>query len=312
MHAPRGDLWRPVAVAGNLVQGAIIMGGTMETSAGEKGWRRALLAGFFALLAACRGAGGPDGDAGPGGRQARLVVFAAASLKDGFEALRPAFEARHPGVEVACSFAGTHTLRVQLEHGAEADVFAGADAVDMAALAATGKVKPAGIVARNVLGMVVAREHAASLRGFGDLARAPSVVLGADDVPVGRYADRLIDAFAEKGQDMPGWTADFAARVRARVVSREPSAREVLARVALGEAAAGLVYQTDARAAEGAVSWVEAPAGLAPEAAYPVGLVAGSPRATLAEAFVSYLRSEAGQRVLEAAGFLPGDPAGAP
>jgi molybdate transport system substrate-binding protein len=288
------------------------MGGRAETSAGEKGWRHGLLAGCFALLAGCGGAREPDADARPGSRQARLVVFAAASLRDGFEALRPAFEARHPDVELAFSFAGTHTLRLQLEHGAEADVFVAADAVDLKALAEARKVRPAGIVARNVLGMVVAREHAASLRSFGDLARAASVVLGADEVPVGRYAETLIDAFAEKGQGMPGWTADFAARVRARVVSREPSAREVLARVALGEAAAGLVYRTDARSAAGAVVWVEAPAGLAPEASYPVGLVAGSPRGTLAEAFVSYLRSEAGQRVLEAAGFLPGDPAGAP
>ena len=51
-----------------------------------------------------------------------LTVFAAASLREAFTKLSAAFEASHPQVKVAFSFAGSQELRLQLEHGARAFV----------------------------------------------------------------------------------------------------------------------------------------------------------------------------------------------
>ena len=61
------------------------------------------------------------------GSEKRLVVFAAASLRDAFMEAGEVFERVHPGVEVVFNFAGTQELRAQIEHGAKADVFASAD-----------------------------------------------------------------------------------------------------------------------------------------------------------------------------------------
>src|SRR5512145_2656408 len=57
----------------------------------------------------------------------RLVVFAAASLRDVFLAMEHGFRQAQPGAEITFNSAGTQQLRTQLEHGAVADVFASAD-----------------------------------------------------------------------------------------------------------------------------------------------------------------------------------------
>src|SRR6185369_15520406 len=76
--------------------------------------RRCLLA----LLLA--GAGGPAVRAAPAD-QGELVVFAAASLRESFEALAASFEKAHAGVKVRLNLAGSQELRTQLEQGARAD-----------------------------------------------------------------------------------------------------------------------------------------------------------------------------------------------
>lgn len=60
-----------------------------------------------------------------------VAVFAASSLTEAFTEVGEAFEAKHPGVNVVFNFAGTPTLRTQLEQGARADVFASANPEQM-------------------------------------------------------------------------------------------------------------------------------------------------------------------------------------
>ena len=56
-----------------------------------------------------------------------LVVFEAASLKDAFAGLAQKFQAEHAGIAVTANPAGSQELRMQIEHGARADVFASAE-----------------------------------------------------------------------------------------------------------------------------------------------------------------------------------------
>ena len=89
------------------------------------------------------------------------------------------------------------------------------------------------------------------------------------------------------------------------MVSRELSVRQVLAKVSLGEADAGVVYRTDALAASDKVEVIAIPAELNVTAEYPVAVLAGAPQPKLAQAFVDLLASPEGQKRLAAAGFLP-------
>jgi molybdate transport system substrate-binding protein len=98
---------------------------------------------------------------------------------------------------------------------------------------------------------------------------------------------------------------DFRSRVEAKVVSRELNVRQVLARVAMGEADAGIVYRTDAAHAPAGVTVVAIPAEMNVEASYPVAIVVNAPHPKLAHAWVDFLKTEDARRVLREEGFLP-------
>jgi len=229
----------------------------------------------------------------------RLLVLAAASLTEALGDAARAFEAAHPGTRVETSFAGSQALRLQIAHGVRADVFASANPTQTRALREAGLVDaPAPLVDNELVLVTPAGRPLGHLR---ELPRARRVVLAGPEVPAGVYADRFLDrADAVFGEG-------FARRVRARVVSREPSVRAVLAKVVLGEADAALVYRTDARAAgPGKVATVAIDdPRLAVRARYEVAVLRRAPAPELAAAFVDYLLGPSGQRFFAARGFAP-------
>jgi molybdate transport system substrate-binding protein len=233
-----------------------------------------------------------------------LTVFAASSLKDGFAKIGSRFEQDHPGVKVSFSFAGTQELRVQVEHGAEADVFAAADTKHTAALEKAGLLGASTLFAQNRLVVIVPRGNPAGLRSFSDLPRSQRLVVGAIEVPIGSYSAAVIArASAALGEK-------FRADVDAHIVSRELNVKQIVAKVLLGEADAGIVYETDARVVAGKVETVEIPAVWNVTADYPAAVVRQSRRTALAKTFVDFLVGATAQKELQALGFLP--PATAP
>jgi len=228
-----------------------------------------------------------------------LVVFEAASLKEAFATLAARFEEDHPAARVVTNPAGSQELRAQLEQGAVADVFASADQRQMDALATAGLVVGPALFACNEPVVVVRAGLGGSLKTFADLPRADRLVVGAPEVPIGAYTVQIWRKAAAK------LGADFAARLAAKVVSRELNVRQVLAKVVLGEADAGIVYRSDALAAKGKVALVEIPPELNVMAAYPIAALKAAPHRDLARAFVDLVRSPAGAAVLREAGFVP-------
>lgn len=256
----------------------------------------ALLA-LSTLALGCERAESRDNGATPA--ESEVVVFAAASLRDVFNQLGKRFEASHPGSRVIFNFAGTQELRTQLEHGARADVFASADQRHMAELRQASLVSEPVLFARNEPVVVVAEHSAARIRTFADVPNAERIVLGAPDVPIGRYTLQILDrAAATSG-------ADYRSRVEARVVSRELNVRQVFAKVALGEADLAFVYRSDAAAAASRVGVVTIPAEINVLADYPIATLNDAPHPVLARAWVDLVLAPEGQRALEAAGFSP-------
>lgn len=239
----------------------------------------------------------PGSDPAPAPRE--LVIFAAASLRDAFRALGEEFEHAHPGVALVFNFAGTQELRTQIEHGARVDVFASADREHMSALRQKGRVGPARIFAHNEPIIVVSRASTAPIGKFRDLPRAGRLVIGSAAVPIGRYTNQILSrAGAALGPE-------FRQQVEDRVVSRELNVRQVLAKVRLGEADAGIVYRTDAAALGENVTVVPIPGELNVVAEYPIAVASDPTRPALADAFVDWVLSEAGQKRLAEAGFTP-------
>lgn len=232
-----------------------------------------------------------------------LTVFAAASLTDAFEQIKIDLETAEPDLTITYNFAGSQALVTQLTEGAEADVFASANAAQMTAADEAGVVggQPVNFV-QNQLVIVVPADNPATLESAVDLGEEGlRLVLAQPEVPVGNYGRQSVCLMAE---DTATYGDDFVARVAANVVSEEEDVRDVRAKVELGEADAGIVYVSDAFVAGDEVQLVEIPADVNVLATYPMASVTDGD-ADLAAAFIAYVLSEDGQTTLEEFGFDP-------
>lgn len=228
-------------------------------------------------------------------------VFAAASLTEAFNDMAVLFRQQHPGDDVEFNFAGSQVLRVQIEEGASADVFASADHVPMDALHAKGLVAPDAVFAKNRLVVVTPRENPI-VRRLVDLSRPGVRVVIADaNVPVGRYTAQVLGKMNRAGL----YGDDFQSRVMANVVSQETNVRAVLAKVSLDEVDAGIVYATDAMTATAKTMVLQIPDRMNVVAEYPIAVVSSTKLEELAAHFIALVVGEEGQAILAKRGFQP-------
>lgn len=233
-----------------------------------------------------------------------LTVFAAASLAAPFRAVADAYEADHPGVDVTFNFAGSQALRTQLEHGAQADIFASADWEQMAAVRKADLLgNTPEYFATNRLA-VVAPATSEAVQGLDDLARpGVSIAIASAEVPAGAYARATLDLLAGSDDHREG----YAESVLANVVTNETNVRAVAQKVALGEVDAGIVYETDAEAEQyGKVFRViEIPLEFNPAAEYPIAALSEAANPQDALDFIAFVQSDGGQAILRQHGFAP-------
>ena len=257
-----------------------------------------------ALLVAGAGAPSPARSAPPA---YTLKVFAAASLADAFAEIAKSFEKSHPGFAVRMNLAGSQQLAIQLEQGAVADVFASADERWMTYVRERSLVEgDPTVFARNRLVVIVPATNPARIGKLQDVARrGVKLVIGADAVPVGRYAREMLQNLART----EGFSPDFATRVLANVVSEEENVRSVVSKVQLGEADAGVVYRSDVSPALSRyVRVFEVPEDANVLATYPIAVLEASGQAAAARDFVQLVLSAEGQRVLARRGLVPVSP----
>lgn len=233
----------------------------------------------------------------------KFTVFAASSLTESFKAIGAAFQQGNPGVTVEFNFGASSALATQIDQGAPADVFASADAANMDKVAAKALIDGAPVAfARNTPVIVVPAENRAKIEAPRDLAKpGVKIVLAAADVPIGNYARQVIDRLTAD----PAYGAAFKDATLRNVVSNEANVRAVLTKIELGEADAGIVYRTDAAVSGAKVRTVALPDAANVIATYPIAVVQAARQAEAARAFVAFVRSAEGQRLLRTAGFDP-------
>lgn len=241
------------------------------------------------LLAGCSAvAPGPAAVPTPrvDGLAGTITVFAAASLTETFQKIADEFEARYPGVTVVLSFGGSSSLATQLAEGAPADVFAAASASTMTAVGELA-IDPT-VFGTNTLEIATPPGNPRGIRGLADFANPDlAIALCAVEVPCGAAAKAVLDG----------------AGIVASVDTYEQDVRAVLTKVELGEVDAGLVYKTDVLAAGASAQGVEFAEATTAVGTYPIAALRGSTNLGAASAFVDFVLSDAGQNILEAAGF---------
>ena len=251
----------------------------------------------LALITACNPAVSTENQA-PG---QTLTIFAASSLMDAFTEIGLAFEQSHLGVALTFNFGGSQALRTQIQEGAQADVFASASAKEMDALVVANFVsaESSQTFASNQLVVILPADNPAEIQTLQDLA-TPGIklVLAAEDVPAGNYARESLALMSGE------YGAGFGEHVLSNLVSNEDNVKQVVTKVELGEADAGIVYVSDAVAAANLIQII-IPPDQNIRASYPIAPLIAAQEPDLAKAFIAAVLSPDGQAVLMKWGLLP-------
>ena len=213
-----------------------------------------------------------------------LTIYAAASLTDVFRSFDP---------NQRYSFAGSNALETQIRNGAPADIFASAAPLNTQRLFRQNLVQRPVTFTSNRLALIVPKSNPAGIRSVYDLKRKPvKLVIAGAAVPVGGYTRTVLRKMG-------------LSSVLSKVVSQETDVRAVTGKVALGQADAGFVYVTDARAVADRVTVIRIPAWAQPRVRYEIAVVSSSSKKAAAQAWIKTLLSARGQAALKEYGFLP-------
>jgi molybdate transport system substrate-binding protein len=262
------------------------------------------LAAVLVALVGCSGVTPP----GPGATQpppsvsgpnVSLTVFAASSLKDVFTALGDAWDQRR---QMRYSFDSSSALAAQIQQGAPGDIFASADTKNPDALVAAGlTLGPSVPFAGNTLVIIVPADNPAYIGKPADLANpGVRIVAAGPDVPITKYADQAVANLAK----LSGFPAGYAASVGANVVSHEDNVAAVVAKIALGEGDAAIVYATDAKTSK-QVTAIPIPADANVTATYAAVALTSGTNQSASPGFLDWLKGPVAQAILADHGFLP-------
>ena len=234
--------------------------------------------------------------AGAASQAQELVVSAAASLTNAFQAVGQAFERARPGAKVTFNFAASGPLLAQIQQGAPVDVFASADQETMNRAASLIVAPTRADFAANTLVLILPSTSTQSPKALGELANPSFQRISTGTpatVPAGRYTMEAIEK------------AGLAAALQPKWIYGE-SVRQVLNYVARGEVDAGFVYRTDAMI-EREKTRIALTVPTATPVTYPIAQVAASRNAALANEFIAFVRSASGQEILQRFGFSKPD-----
>lgn len=228
------------------------------------------------------GASGAATSEASGAVSGEITVFAAASLQDSFEEIAKDFQAENPDASVTFDFEGSQDLVSALAEGSAADVLATANGSTMKDAADQDLVGEQTEFATNALTLIVPKGNPAGVTGLDSSLDDADLVICAPEVPCG--------AATEKLEEELGVTLD--------PVSEEQKVTDVRGKVESGEADAGIVYETDATDAGDAVETVALPHNDVINH-YPIAVTKDAANAAAAQAFVDYVLSEKGEKVLQ-------------
>ncbi len=217
---------------------------------------------------------------GCGASQGELLVSAAASLGEAFEAIEDEFERLHPDIDVVLNLAGSTTLANQIVEGAPVDVFASADEMSVANLDPEILHSEPAVFATNRIQIAMPAGNPGEVVGLDSLENNDLLVGSCDvSVPCGLLAAQIVED----------------AELQVEFDTFEPNVKALLTKVENGELDAGLVYVTDTFPG---VEIVEIESDRT--TSYPIAAVSADQDGTL---FVDFVLSPAGQEILAEFGF---------
>ncbi|WP_321430055.1 molybdate ABC transporter substrate-binding protein [uncultured Methanolobus sp.] len=229
------------------------------------------------------------------GEVTSITVSAAASLTEAFTELENAFEDENPDIDVNYNFAGSGTLRMQIEGGAPIDVFASASQSHMNILSNQSLIVEDSRqdFASNSVVLITPIDSTLGITEAEDLLSddVTTISIGnPETAPVGKYT---VEALEEAGL----WD-----ELESRTLLAD-DVKQVLVYVERGEVDAGFVYSTDAATADEGTIEVKATIPTVTPISYPIAVVAGSEHQDESQTFVDFVTSDEGMAILKSYGF---------
>ena len=159
-----------------------------------------------------------------------VTVFVASSVVQSMQEIKASFEVANPEIRIELVSAGSQVLVMQINEGAPADIFISADLRQMNRV--QGFAEPSVLVENNLIAITGFRSAASTVDEA--IAQASRIVVAQDAVPAGQYTCQALN------------TMGLWEEIESKVFSYEHSVNGVLAKIVMGQADLGFVYNTDA------------------------------------------------------------------
>lgn len=248
----------------------------------------------------------------PEKQEIELLVFAAASLTEVIEEINRAYMEANPHVTIITNLDSSGTLKTQIEEGADCDVFISAaqkamneldinadPAVNVGQLDFVLEGTRQNIIENKVV-LAVPAGNPKAINSFDELAVRLIegdilMAMGNIDVPVGQYTSKILLFY----------NLDEKALAASGVITYASNVKEVTTQVSEGLVDCGVVYSTDARAANLEIVDLATSEMTDGQVIYPVAIMKNSSAVDEAKAYIDYLTCTEGAAFLESFGFTP-------
>lgn len=232
-----------------------------------------------------------------------LNVFAAASMTESLEELKAVFEEENPDLNLVFNFDSSGTLKTQIAEGADCDVFISAAKKQMDELDPNSDTKDSDItidpdtrfdLLENEVTLAVKEDSDKDITSFDDINtdKVETIALGNADVPVGQYSESLL-------KNMGVWD-DIQEKITCG-----SNVKEVTSWVSEGAVDCGIIYSTDAKAADLKIVDTADPDMLDKKVIYPAAILDKSAKKEAGEKFLDFLKTDKAREVFTKYGFKP-------
>jgi len=168
-----------------------------------------------------------------------INISAAASLTQVVSDIVKQYEVENTGTKINLNFAGTNTLKMQIEEGADADLFLSANFKYYDELDKKGFIEEGSEFANNKLCIIKHKDNK-EIERIEDITKSGlKIIVGAKEVPVGKYTLVVLDKLESK------LGKDFSKNALTNVASMESDVKRIVTKINLNEGDCGFVYKTD-------------------------------------------------------------------
>jgi sulfate/thiosulfate-binding protein len=271
--------------------------------------------GVLAVAALTAGCGGGSSSGASGSKTINLVAYS--TPQKAYESIFPAFQKTPAGAgsTLAGSYGPSGTQEKKVAAGQNADVVEFSRSSDMEKLVSAGLVPSSwdanqykGIVTDSVAVLVVRKGNPLGIHTWDDLIKPGVKIVTPNPLSSGSACWNLMAAYGAEIKEgkTPAQALAFIKELLQHTVSQPDSGSDATAAFVSGTGNVEISYENEAIAAQQAgdkVDYVTPPDTILIE--NPVAVTSKPSNPTLANAFVKYLYSDAGQKAFAAKGYRP-------